>query len=169
MPQMTRYKARQLLKSLLLEHGWLFVEGSELGDIVAYLRSSGVFVIVKLWIHPEHQEVPAFFVENFLRSIYKTSETCKTTPMFDQRTCKECEKFCLLSKKVYKYFVSNAPLDPEAYAYFRGHAKGTKLIVADTVKAERQGPKIRMSNERNGTLDFFTSLGSKHSPTADSV
>jgi hypothetical protein len=168
-PQMTRYKARQVLKSLLLTHGWVFIEDSELGDIVAYLRTSGVFVVIKLWIHPEHKDVPKFYVENFLRSIFKTSENCKTTPMFDQRTCTECERFCLLSKKVYKYFVSNAPLDPEAYAYFRGHSKGTKLIVAPVNKNEKRNAGIDWSKDRVGTLDFFTQLSTKHSPTADSV
>ncbi len=152
---MTRSQARSILKSLLVEHGWRLLEESELGDIVAYLRSSGVFVIVKLWVRPDHTPVPKFYVEKFLKALFKTSESCHTTPIFDKAVCKDCEKFCLLSKRVYKYFVSNAPLDQEAYNYFRSNGKATKLILSDTARQDVRKAFVGEVIKKNNVMDFF--------------
>jgi len=160
-PQMTRSKARQVLKNLLAEHGWLLVEDSELGDVVAYLRTSGVFVIVKLWVRPDRTPMPKFFVERFLKGLFKTAESCKTTPMFDRRACPTCEKFCLLAKRVHKYFLSNAPLAADAYAYFRANAKGTRLILAADARSELRSFRGAVEpGERDGLLSFFIDNGS---------
>ena len=134
--RMTRSQARAILKGLLVEHGWRLIEDSELGDIVAYLRNSGVFIIVKLWLHPDRAAVPRFYVEKFLKALFKTSDSCHKTPIFDKSICQECERFCLLSKRVYKYFVSNAPLDQEAYNYFRSNGKSTRLILSDAARQD---------------------------------
>ncbi len=152
---MTRSQGRSILKSLLIEHGWRLLEESELGDIVAYLRSSGVFVIVKLWIRPDRNAVPKFYVEKFLKALFKTSESCHTTPIFDKGVCQDCEKFCLLSKRVYKYFVSNAPLDQEAYNYFRSNGKATRLILSDNAKQDVRKSFVNEVIKKNDTLDYL--------------
>ncbi len=164
---MTRSQARSILKSLLIEHGWRLLEESQIGDIVAYLRSSGVFVIVKLWVRPDRTAVPKFYVENFLKALFKTSESCHTTPIFDKGVCQDCEKFCMLSKRVYKYFVSNAPLDQEAYNYFRSNGKACRLILSDNARQDVRrsfAGDVRKSIEgeaikKNDSLDYL------HNPT----
>ena len=154
-PMMTRSQARLILKGLLIEHGWRLLEDSELGDIVAYRRSSGVFVIVKLWVRPDRTAVPRFYVENFLKALFKTSESCHTTPIFDKRTCQDCEKFCMLSKRVYKFFVANASLDQEAYNYFRSNGKGTKLILSDEARKDVRKSLAGEVIEKNETMNYF--------------
>lgn len=114
----TRERATQMSTRYLSQHGWFMVENDDF-DVFA-VHSSGIRLFIKFWITPSKKPVPKFYIKKFDKAVQKY--------IYENDLIGEVEVL----------FISNSPLDNDAYAYYQGVARFTMKLgfAATDIKAQ---------------------------------
>ncbi|MHA1683717.1 MAG: hypothetical protein ACTSUE_22455 [Promethearchaeota archaeon] len=114
----TREVATVISEEFLSQKGFMTLNHD--GFDVLAVNGSGRRVFLKFWITPHKKPVPKFYIKKFDKNVqdYMTEHN--------------------ITGNVEVYFISNAVLDNEAFAYYKGFARFTMklLITADDIKEQ---------------------------------
>lgn len=113
----SREAATDQARSFLADRGW-FIADQEAFDVMA-IHPDGYRLIIKFWLRVDRKVVPKFYMKNFDQAV--------------QNFLHEND----IKDNVMVFFLSNSPLDAEAYIYYKTVARFTmKLDFIDDITAQ---------------------------------
>jgi hypothetical protein len=104
----SREAATDHARAFLAYHGW-FVADQDVFDVMA-IHPDGYRLIIKCWIRVDKKAVPKFYMKNFDHAVQD---------FLHKNDIKD---------NVMVFFISNSPLDAEAYAYYKSIARFTMRL-----------------------------------------